>query len=511
MDGKEDEAKSAKRRRKDPVKKKEASNGPSPAPMKFRTRPPPVQAQDLTAVPRGPQFIEVEPGQYLTEEHPHNKRGFRYLHCAPNPPLSSVLYQVVETPPFCARASFEDRSPQVLISKEGDIVSTNRGFRSARANVGVREGEWYVEFKVVKGNDDSGAHVRLGFARREASLEAPVGHDAYGYGVRDMTGDKVHISRPVSFMKEPFRTGDVIGMRIRIPRTAAAASPHDVYRDRIPIRYKGQLYFEMLDYVPTKAMSDLLLPSNVFKKKQNAQRFVPEKIPGSFIRVYKNGRDMGVAFEDLNEFLPPHSKFQPTLSQREADDGQLGYYPMISVFSGGKAEFNFGPAFECPPEDGLGVARPLADRYDEQIADDIVFDIIDQVDYEITDRLEDEALARIKESSSRQTVSPQPAVVAKVEEIADANDASQSLEEKLHEQQKQAKPDQSADSAIKTEETEHQTEAPVTNGSEQNYSRNAENADQMVATPDQNTPRDPIPGDSSTKITPKLDTMDTTE
>jgi COMPASS component BRE2 len=312
------------------------------------------------------------------------------------------------------------------------------GYRSARANVGVREGEWYIEFKILKGNDDSGAHVRLGFARREASLEAPVGHDAYGYGVRDVTGEKVHISRPSSFMKEGFKTGDVIGMHISIPRSEERKLfPSEVHRDRIPIRYKGQLYFESLDYVPTKAMGDLLLPLNVFKKKQNAERYTPEKIPGSYIRIYKNGRDMGIAFENLNEFLPPHSKFQMNLSQAEADDGQLGYYPVISVFRGGKAEFNFGPGFEFPPY-GLHHVRPMSERYDEQVADDIVFDLIDQLDYEITDRLEDEALARIKVSNATsQAPTPQPAVVAKVEEIADSNDTSESLADKLHEQQKQ--------------------------------------------------------------------------
>jgi hypothetical protein len=64
--------------------------------------------------------------------------------------------------------------------------------------------------------------------------------------------------------------------------------------------------------------------------------------------------------------------------------------------------------------------------------------LIDQLDYEITDRLEDEALARIKVSNATsQAPTPQPAVVAKVVEIADSNDTSESLADKLHEQQKQ--------------------------------------------------------------------------
>ncbi|ANB12704.1 Bre2p [Sugiyamaella lignohabitans] len=383
-----------------------------------RIRPPPLQPNDLRAVPHRPAQQPAEvlngdngslPAMFMTEDHPHNKRGFRYIQCSGNPSLSSVLYAIAEVPPYAARVSYEDRSSQVFISDDALTVTSNQGFRSARANVGIREGQWYFEVKIVRANDPSDksapdAHVRLGITRREASLEAPAGHDAYGYGLRDVGGEKVHCSRPQSFMNESFKSGDVIGLYINIPRTDAPGKliPPDISRDRIPIRYKGQLYFETLDYIPTKSMDELILPKTLYnKKRKDSEKFVPATIPGSYIQVFKNGKDMGIAFEDLIEFLPPHCQFQKNMAARDADDGQAGYYPTISVFRGGMARFNFGPNFEYPIENTGLVYKPLSMRYDEQIADDIVYDLIDQVDFEITDALEDAKLAREAASQAK--------------------------------------------------------------------------------------------------------------
>lgn len=389
-----------------------------------RLRPPPIQSRDMAMACAPPlmQPVKIDGTTnegttneditnekielYSTEDHPQNKRGFRYVNCRTTPWLTSVLYTEVEVEPHQARLSYEDRSPQVFISKDCTIASTPAGFRSARANVGVRSGDWFCEFRIIRGNDPgSDAHVRLGWTRREASLEAPVGHDGYGYGLRDVCGEKVHLSRPLPFMKESFSTGDVVGFWIRIPRNQS--DPVHVVRDRIPIRYKGQLYFECLNYVPTKQMNDLLLPNNPVKKNRSQQKFEPVKIPGSFIRVFKNGQDMGTAFEDLNEFLPPHSKFQSNMGAVDIDDGEVGYFPTVSVFKGGMAKINFGPEFEFLPQvvgEGLrgGIIKPLSLRYDEQIAEDVTYDVIDQVDYEVLDKLEDERLVMLRIEQDKQ-------------------------------------------------------------------------------------------------------------
>lgn len=317
----------------------------------------------------------------------------------------------------------------------------------ARANVGVREGKWYWECRILSGikalnqgpvNGDSqepGGHVRIGWARREASLDTPVGFDAYSYGLRDVAGQKVHMSRPKDFMSQgdELREGDVIGLEISLPSLAlhrkvvegsynkavdTADGPDeqhgievsDTIRDRVPIRYKAQLYFEQFEYHPTKELDELMNPSPVISNNAAASTSAPNPnhplvplrtLPFSCIKIYKNGRYVGTPFTELLSFLPPASK---PLSQPQArdglDDGMLGYFPAVSVFRGGAAEINFGPNFLFPPpgltadedvdmavdNDGTArrpakKARAVGERYNEQIAEDIIYDLVDEVDF----------------------------------------------------------------------------------------------------------------------------------
>lgn len=48
-------------------------------------------------------------------------------------------------------------------------VTTDKGFRMCRANVGVKEGNWFWEARIqtAAGSDADGPHVRIGWARRE--------------------------------------------------------------------------------------------------------------------------------------------------------------------------------------------------------------------------------------------------------------------------------------------------------------------------------------------------------
>ncbi|KAL2024577.1 hypothetical protein VTK56DRAFT_7620 [Thermocarpiscus australiensis] len=125
-------------------------------------------------------------------------------------------------------------------------------------------------------------------------------------------------------------------------------------------------------------------------------------LPNSCIKVYKNGVLMGTPWTDLLAFLPPASKQAQQAGGREAlDDGSLGYYPAVSVFRGGAVEVNFGPKFWYPPpgfEDAemkgtgpeppavrLNRLRPVSERYDEQIVEDIVYDIVDEVGFWMQD------------------------------------------------------------------------------------------------------------------------------
>lgn len=335
--------------------------------------------------------------------------------------------------------SYEDAAAHVFFNSTARQVTTNKGFRMARANVAVREGRWYWECKITQGirkaNDgdskpEGGKHVRMGWARREASLDAPVGFDAYSYGIRDVTGEKVFMSRPKDFFPpgEPILEGDVIGLEIQLPSERLhrnvmtgnynpAVDPHEewqprqtaeapnIVRDRVPIRFKAHTYFEKIEYHSTKELEDLMNPSPAGSgsSSDTPNPFHPtpalRTLPKSYIKIYKNGKLMGTAFEDLLGFLPPASKPMPQVGAREGfDDGMLGYYPAVSIFRGGAAEVNFGPDFWYPPpgyvptsedidmdsSDGSRL-RAVSDRYRDQIAEDVVYDIIDEVDFWMQD------------------------------------------------------------------------------------------------------------------------------
>ena len=394
---------------------------------------------------RAPQCVPVVEGFLQSEDQPINRRGYKYKPCRPNPIFPSNLYSTTDLPPFKVRPSYFDRALGIVFSENMATVSTNAGWRSVRANVGVREGLYYMEFDIVRSNDDSKAHVRVGLARKEASLEAPVGFDGYSYGLRDATGQKLNLSRPKHFMDAGFKSGDTIGMLIELPpldkhklclegfdaqqkkhipqkgdeahkekkrkktkakvsnpETALEMNAHgNIVRDQIPIKYKSSLYYEQFEYTTNKAMDHLLNPVTVFGEKailesiNNMQAQIPT-IPDSKITVFKNGEKVGVMFENLYSFLPTFNEDEltsifPNAIQLQnnnynyTDDGTLGYYPMLSVFQGGIVGLNPGPKFKYPISEAH---KPLSDRYEDRIAEEMVWDIIDEIEAEYLDQFE---------------------------------------------------------------------------------------------------------------------------
>jgi hypothetical protein len=98
----------------------------------------------------------------------------------------------------------------------------------------------------------------LGIARREAFLDWPCGADAYGYAIRDKTGELIHNSIRKTFGSS-FGSGDVIGCLIHLPsikplkealKMSILGSYFDtsLYRDRVAIKFKGNIFFESKDY-----------------------------------------------------------------------------------------------------------------------------------------------------------------------------------------------------------------------------------------------------------------------
>ncbi|RDL31407.1 uncharacterized protein BP5553_09616 [Venustampulla echinocandica] len=443
-------------------KHKPKKKGDAPAPIRYKLPPP--KLTDFEA-PRGPIFLPAHTktapdGTAVqfneTTDHVYNKKNFHYTHCIADPAFpSSLYYRQTETEPFGPRFNFEDTSTHMFLDESGHHVTTDKGFRMAKANVGVRQGRWYWECKIISGipkrkpsetnvtQESANGHVRMGWARREASLDAPVGFDTYSYGVRDAKGQKVFMSRPKDFFPpgQEVQEGDVIGLEINLPSEAlhrkvveghynpavdladdepCGIEAADIIRDRVPIRFKAHLYFEQIEYHAVKELEELMNPSPIISstggiggvgQEPGPTHQLPSlrTLPHSSIKIYKNGELIGTPFTDLLAFLPPASKPLAQVGAREGlDDGMLGYYPAVSVFRGGAAEVNFGPNFWFPPPGhtqpdaqvdaemtGSDQAAPSAsaphplravgERYDEQIVEDIVYDIVDEVDFWMQD------------------------------------------------------------------------------------------------------------------------------
>lgn len=204
---------------------------------------------------------------FTTPNTAFNRNGWRYTFAGPSTQtLPYLVYRNIPAQPQGVHWDWSDRSVFTHISRDARIVSADKGWRAARANIPVREGSWYCEVEILPPAAASamkdGSHVRLGWGRREAPLNAPVGFDAYSYGLRDATGQRVFLSRPSEY-GQPFKAGDVVGMYIHIPPLSKAnmrdaRDPRHVRRKRIPIRYRGQMYFEQLEYAHAKEMEHLV-------------------------------------------------------------------------------------------------------------------------------------------------------------------------------------------------------------------------------------------------------------
>ncbi|KAI9446816.1 hypothetical protein H4582DRAFT_2070136 [Lactarius indigo] len=401
----------------------------------------PAYLYDLSTRPRltisrAPAFVPIsEDSQYYnTDQLAHNRLGFRYMPAGLAPEGSTNPFRTIESAPQAYRVSWEDRSPFVKVTQDGLGLLGEKGFRSARCNAPVREGRWYMEVSVEHGGGArapdapgpptaEGAHVRLGWGRREAPLGGPCGLDGYSYGMRDKTGEKITLSRPRAY-GEPFGAGDVVGMYISLPalREGAKRDPHDpahVKRERIAIEFKGQEYFESLEYTQSKEMIALM----DFSRKPNADtsavpppakksatvKNVPERGRGassssepapmrplptladSKIAFFVNGRCQGVAFRELRKKRTREGAREH--KENHFDDGSLGYFPLVSLFNGARVRLNPGPDFAFPPPsdidavlvgdaaDDAGAARtwrPLCERYSEFMEEQWALDRIEE-------------------------------------------------------------------------------------------------------------------------------------
>ncbi|ERN17586.1 hypothetical protein AMTRI_Chr13g92270 [Amborella trichopoda] len=203
------------------------------------------------------------------------------------------------------------KAEKVELSEDRLTASSCKGYRMVRATRGVLEGAWYFEIRVLKLGESG--HTRLGWSTEKGDLQAPVGYDGNSFAYRDLEGSKVHKALREVYGEE-YKEGDVIGFYINLPDGGlyAPKPPHLVW-------YKGQRYAYAVD------------------PKDDP----PKVIPGSEVTFFKNGICQGVAYRDING-----GRYYPAASMYTLPNN-----PNCSV------RFNFGPDFECFPQDFGG--RPI--------------------------------------------------------------------------------------------------------------------------------------------------------
>lgn len=273
---------------------------------------------------------KLPPNGYPTE-HPFNKDSFRYILAEPDPhgpfrqefdesqdwvgkPIPGWLYRKL-----CASSvliAMHDRATQVKVSEDRLSAIGEKGYCMARATHGVHSGTWYYEIDIVDMSE--GHHTRLGWSQEYGNLQGPCGYDKFSYSWRSRKGTKFHDSIGVHYADSGYGQGDTIGFLIHLPNdeqySIGVNHPNylpPTHKDRPLVKFKNYLYFEEKDDIPM-----------IIKQLR--------PLKGSKIVFYKNGENIGTAFEDIYAGI---------------------YYPAASFYKNVNVTFNFGPNFKYPPKD----------------------------------------------------------------------------------------------------------------------------------------------------------------
>ncbi|KAL7750201.1 transcription factor, contains a PHD finger motif [Sorochytrium milnesiophthora] len=224
------------------------------------------------------------------------------------------------------------------IDAQGRVLWNDNGYRMSKATHHVAEGTWYWEFTVLELADP--ANLRVGWSQISGDLNTPCGYDSFSYGYRAHPGGLFHESRErpalssgggsVSYA-DGYAQGDVVGVMIHVPPLSEAEQKL-LYARRWD-------HFKNPQYLPLKEKRPLPYTT------------------GSWIRYFRNGHDLGVAFTDIC----------------------LGrYYPCVSSYKTGKVKVNFGPEFAFPLTSAAGVqftqarTNELKDKQQQRNDDSVV-------------------------------------------------------------------------------------------------------------------------------------------
>ena len=226
------------------------------------------------------------------KEHPFNRDGYRYVLAeadshAPyrqefdestdlaGKPIPGFLCRVLT--PEVVLLSMHDRASQVNVSEDRLTVTGHKFYCTIRANHSVNRGTWYYEAKIL--DLPEGAATRIGFAQKNANLQAPLGFDKFGYSVRSRKGTKFHESIGKHY-SDGYKAGDILGCMIVMPEMPRKSYLPASFKDKPLVKFKSHLYFEEKD-----------------RFQENLKTL--QTLPGGKIYFFKNGVPLGEAFNDI--------------------------------------------------------------------------------------------------------------------------------------------------------------------------------------------------------------------
>lgn len=304
---------------------------------------------------------------------PVTKDGYRYSLCEDDEPLCSKYINQLNSVdvnkrishsyfkrkivPTLVKLSETDRAPQLKLDAEHYRVTGEKGYSMVRATHGINRGKYYFEVHIDKMPGDTA--TRIGWGQCYANLQAPLGYDYFGYSWRSRFGTIFHKARGKSYDRNGgYREGDTLGCMIELPygegcdRTEAHHLPKS-------IKITGSML------APKKRDQSIKTMEEVDEKPLNDKAMKP--LVGSKISFYKNGKFLGVAFEDI------YAGF---------------YYPSISLYKSCTVTVNFGPKFRYPPEEYNSTSKnhinykPAQDIAEVSTIDNLLTDLIFIVDQE---------------------------------------------------------------------------------------------------------------------------------
>lgn len=345
-----------------------------------------------------------------TVEYPYNKHGYSYQLTEVDPQNSERFR--LAFPDEKVLVSPNDLAEQLTASHGRLELTGHQGYCLARTNFPVSCGTWYFEATVLEHHPHRpglpDGHCRIGWAQKYANLQGPCGFDCFGFAWRTL-GGKFHESRVSSYADgETYGVGDTVGFMLHLEKHKMVATKHVEARKKHSARRKKQSAtpstdegsdYELMHLVP-KDKSRVLIDfrGNTYYEIKDAKAKVrTPPLKGSSIRFFKNGRDLGVAFEGEDTRARPRTALDVHRAQGVpaiggdacaglgggADIPEGAYYPAVSLYMGGRVKLNFGPNFKHPPPSQYKW-RPMEDAAMVEVAraavDDLVTKICDPQD-----------------------------------------------------------------------------------------------------------------------------------